>query len=106
MAKKLKPTFHQVRDLSRFLRVPFGYLLLDELPKDHLPLLEFRTVDTEAIEHPSRELVNTIYDMQLKQKWLWDVRIADSMERLHFVNSLPYNEDIDHLNVANAIRAY
>lgn len=49
ISQERDPTFNQLKDLSSYLRITFGYLLLQE----HIPLLEFRTIDTEAIEHPS-----------------------------------------------------
>ena len=62
--KELDPTFIQLKDLSSYLRIPFGYLLLKNPAQEHILILEFRTIDTEAIQHPNRELIDTVSDME------------------------------------------
>src|SRR5690625_2242688 len=67
MNNELDPTFNQLKSLSSYLRIPFGYLLLKSPAKEKIPLLQFRTIDTESIQKPSRELIDTIFDMERKQ---------------------------------------
>lgn len=105
MKAELSPTFNQVTDLSRFLRVPFGYLLLETRVEEEIPLLEFRTVDTDAVQEPSRELIDTIYDMERKQAWLRDAYLAENREKLNFVGYLDQTKDTNHLEVAEQIRS-
>lgn len=80
-----QPTFNQLNALSKFLRIPFGYLLLKSPVKEDLPLLEFRTIETESIQNPSRELIDTINDMESKQQWLREAFIEEGKDNLDFV---------------------
>jgi len=103
--KELDPTFNQLNELSRFLRVPFGYLLLETPVTEEIPLLQFRTVDTDAIQKPSRELIDTIHDMERKQAWLRDIYNSEGRGKLDFVGSLRVDKDTDQLLIAERIRA-
>lgn len=69
-----KPTLNQLKDLSKKAQIPFGYFFLDNTPKENLPLLKFRTIDNVGIERPSRNLVDTIHNMELKQSWISEER--------------------------------
>lgn len=102
--KELDPTFNQLKELSGFLRIPFGYLLLKKPAQEQISLLKFRTIDTDAIEHPSRELIDTIKDMERKQAWLRGTFITLKREPLKFVGSLEMEQDRDPVQIANHIR--
>ncbi|GAF37851.1 ImmA/IrrE family metallo-endopeptidase [Lentilactobacillus farraginis] len=69
-----KPTLNQLKDLSKKAQVPFGYFFLDNAPKEDLPLLKFRTINNVDIDRPSRNLVDTIHAMELKQSWISEDR--------------------------------
>lgn len=101
---ELNPTYNQLVDLSKFLRIPFGFLLVKTPVDEELPLLEFRTIDTEAIQNPSRELIDTIYDMERKQEWLRDNLIEDGLDPLDFVGVFKNKKSISHIEVVNKIR--
>ncbi|MBY7144549.1 ImmA/IrrE family metallo-endopeptidase [Virgibacillus sp. NKC19-3] len=101
---ELDPTFNQLNDLSRFLSVPLGYLLIKTPFKEDMPLLEFRTVDTAAIHNPSRELIDTIEDMERKQEWLRESFIEEGRDKLNFVGALNPDKDDNHLQIAAYIR--
>lgn len=101
---ELNPTLNQLKDLSCYLRVPFGYLLLKTPAEEHLPLLEFRTIDTESIQSPSGELVDTILDMERKQNWLRNTLIEEGKEKLNFVDIFDRNKNISHLEMVEKIR--
>jgi len=102
--KELSPTYNQLVDLSKYLRVPFGYLLIQTPVVEDLPLLEYRTIDTESILNPSRELVDTIYDMERKQDWLRNKLIEDGVEPLSYVGIFENNTDINYKVIVNKIR--
>jgi len=101
---ELNPTYNQLVDLSKFLRIPFGFLLVKTPIDEELPLLEFRTIDTEAIQNPSRELIDTIYDMERKQEWLRDNLIEDGRDPLDFVGVFKNKKSISHIEAADKIR--
>src|SRR5699024_1851713 len=100
---ELNPTYNQLVDLSKFLRIPFGFLLVKTPVNEELPLLEFRTIDTEAIQTPSRELIDTIYDMERKQEWLRDNMIEDGNDPLDFVGI--FKKNITYMQAADRIRS-
>lgn len=100
-----KPTFNQLVELSKYLRIPFGYLLLKTPVTEELPLLDFRTIDSESIQNPSRELVDTIYDMERKQAWLREKLIEEGNDPLYYVGLFKNEKDISHLQIAEEIRA-
>lgn len=100
--EELSPTYNQLVELSKYLRVPFGYLLVKTPVVEELPLLDFRTIDTESILHPTRELVDTIHDMERKQDWLRNRLIEERSEPLPYVGV--FNEDANYLDIADKIR--
>jgi len=102
--KELSPTYNQLVDLSKYLRVPFGYLLIQTPVVEDLPLLEYRTIDTESILNPSRELVDTIYDMERKQDWLRNKFIEEGIEPLSYVGVFENKTDINYKVIVNKIR--
>lgn len=101
---EVKPTYNQLVNLSKFLRVPFGYLLLEEPVKEDIPLLDFRTVDTEAIYKPSRELIDTIQDMEMKQAWYREQMVEAENDPLRFVGIVKDINNISVIKMVNDIR--
>ncbi|WP_158554235.1 ImmA/IrrE family metallo-endopeptidase [Macrococcoides goetzii] len=88
------PTYNQVVELSNFLNVPFGYLLLDEPPNDEFEMLDFRTIGTKEINKPSRNLIDTVSDMKRRQEWMKNFLIQEGYEKNHLYNVLDNNDDI------------
>lgn len=67
-----KPTVKQLQGMSLSAKVPFGYFFLNQVPHEDYPLLKYRTVDNVEIEKPSRDLIDVMTDMAMKQEWLSD----------------------------------
>lgn len=88
------PTFNQVIDLSKFLNIPFGYLLLDEPPNDEIEALSFRTIGTKEIEKPSRELIDTISDMRRRQEWMREYLISEGYEQNQLFKTIEISDDV------------
>src|SRR5688500_4849646 len=66
------PTFRQAQKMAKQLRIPFGYLFLEEPPEEDVPLPDFR-------RHPaptglSLDLQDVISDVLRKQDWYRDYR--------------------------------
>lgn len=68
------PTLRQLGKLSKRAGVPFGYFFLSTVPNEDLPVLKFRAINNERIIQPSRELIDQINDIEIKQSWLRDER--------------------------------
>jgi len=82
------PTFNQIEEASRATGIPFGYFFLSTPPKEDRTLLEYRTVDSLELEKPSRNLLDTIHDMEQIQEWAKNQMVADGFSELEFVGSM------------------
>ena len=82
-----KPTFTDIENLSKKTKVPFGYFFLNEPPKEDLPILEYRTVDSVEIAKPSRELIDTISYMEFVQSYLCEFRRENGYEKCEVVGT-------------------
>ena len=65
-----KPTFNQIEDFSKKANIPLGYFFLQTPPVEQIDLLEYRTVDSVQLANPSRNLVDTIHEMENIQDWM------------------------------------
>ncbi|MDR1736070.1 MAG: ImmA/IrrE family metallo-endopeptidase [Oscillospiraceae bacterium] len=97
-----QPTFNQLEDFSQKTRIPFGYFFLSTPPTEKFKILEFRTVDSISLQNPSRDLMDTVRQMENVQEWMREYVIGSNGEKVSFVGSLPSNRDA--LSVAVAIR--
>ncbi|MEK4168380.1 ImmA/IrrE family metallo-endopeptidase [Staphylococcus sp. FSL W8-1268] len=95
MKNESSPTFNQLEQLSSYLNLPFGYLLLDTPPKEDIELLNFRTIDSEEHGEPSRELIDTIYDMETKKEWMREFLIEEGYAKNSIVNSINLEDDFN-----------
>lgn len=82
------PTFNQVEEASRATGIPLGYFFLTIPPKEELPLLDYRTVDSLELQKPSRNLVDTIHNMEQIQEWAKEELVRSGASVLPFVGSL------------------
>jgi Zn-dependent peptidase ImmA (M78 family) len=89
------PTFAKLEDVSNKTHIPLGYFFLTEPPKEDLPILEYRTMDSASVQNPSRELIDTVYHMENIQNWMHDYRVDNIGEPLPFVGSLKGEKNSD-----------
>lgn len=87
-----RPTFKQVETVSKAIHIPFGYFFLQSPPVETFPVLQYRTIDGLNEGNPSRDLIDTINDMESVQEWMHDYMIASGYDRLQFVASC-HNEN-------------
>ena len=85
------PTFNQIEETSKATGIPLGYFFLATPPIESLPLLDYRTVDSLELERPSRNLIDTIHNMEQVQDWTKDQLISEGAEPLDFVSSMSEN---------------
>ena len=80
-------TFKEVDDLAKRTHTPVGYLYLPEPPNDDLPIADFRTRTGVSPNRPSPDLLDTIYQMQLRQAWMREEMIYQGESPLDFVGA-------------------
>jgi Zn-dependent peptidase ImmA (M78 family)/transcriptional regulator with XRE-family HTH domain len=81
-----KPTFRQAQQWASLAHVPFGYLFLNEPPKEVLPLPDLRTVGSAAAPAaPSVDLLDTVRDVLKKHEWYLDYLKDQERAPLPFV---------------------
>ena len=78
-------TFNEVDDLAKHTNTPVGYLYLSEPPDDSLPIADFRTRTGVSPQRPSPNLLDTVYQMQLRQAWMREEVISQEDPPLAFV---------------------
>jgi Zn-dependent peptidase ImmA (M78 family) len=96
------PTFAKIKEISKKAHIPLGYFLLKTPPVEKLPLLNYRTIDSYSIPNASRELIDTIYQMEAIQEWVRDYRLSAETEKLNFATSR--NNAMNPLQIAKSIR--
>jgi len=99
---KAYPTLKQVERFAKATRTPVGYLFLQEPPTENIPIPDFRTRSNQYREHPSPNLLDTIYICQQRQEWYRNFARSACEEPLSFVGSVSVTDDI--IRVAANIR--
>lgn len=97
-----KPTFNQIEDVSKATGIPFGYFFLKTPPNEDISFVEYRTVDSIELQNPSRDLIDTMHDMELIQDWTKDYIKAAGEPSIQFVGK--YNNISDYTILADRIR--
>jgi len=94
------PTYNQIKAVSRDTRIPLGYFFLKTPPEEKIKLLEYRTVKNQEFEQPSRDLVDTIEEMERIIEWTNDNLKAEGADMNPVVGKLKKVTDV------NAIARY
>lgn len=89
-----EPTLKQLETFAQATHTPFGYFFLPEPPVEQVPIPDFRTIDNELIEHPTPDLLDTIYICQQRQEWYRDFARTTSEPPLSFVGSVRRTDDV------------
>lgn len=63
-------------------------------PVEQIELLEYRTLDSIELANPSRNLIDTIHEMESIQDWMRDYRKEMHYDTCSIVNSLENNSNI------------
>lgn len=82
------PTFKQIEEFSKKSNIPLGYFFLQTPPVEKIELLEYRTIDSLELVNPSRNLIDTIFEMERIQDWMKEYRQDTGFDILPLVGSL------------------
>lgn len=85
-----------LKKLERFAQAthaPFGMLFLDRPPEEPLPIRDFRQAPGLQPRRPSLNLLQTIYNCQLRQTWLSQHLQSESEKALAFVASATTDDE-------------
>lgn len=91
------PTFNQVEEVSKATGIPFGYFFLETPPTENHSILEYRTIDSLKLEKPSRNLVDTIHNMEQIQDWAKNQMVSEGFIPLTFVGTMKSNASVQSL---------
>ena len=83
----VNPTFKQLQGFAKDARVAEGWLHCSEPPELKLEIPDMRTVGDEPITDPSPDLIDTIFDCQIRQDWFAGFAEAVGRAELEFVGS-------------------
>lgn len=81
ISKEKEPTLRQLEEFANFTYVPFGYMFLSRPPRPYRTRTEFRTINNK-LPNMSKNLKDTVKDMELKQDWMIEHRRDLGYERL------------------------
>lgn len=97
-----QPTFNQLEKVSKALGIPFGYFFLQTPPNEDLSIVEYRTIDSIALTKPSRNLIDTLHDMEQIQDWMHNYLLSIESDKLKFVGAL--KNETSSIDIAKYIR--
>ena len=97
------PTFNQIEAVSKSTGIPLGYFFLQTPPIENIALVNYRTINSELLSNPSRNLIDTIHDMDNVQTWVREYQITNGNMPCEFVGA--YKNENNPITLANAIRS-
>ncbi len=92
---EVRPTLKQLEQFAKATHTPVGYLFLPEPPVERIPIPDLRTIGNQRIEHPSPDLLDTLYICQQRQEWYRDFARSLGEESLPFVGSARLTSEIE-----------
>lgn len=101
-----RPTLRQVENFAKATRTPVGYLFLSKPPVERIPLPDFRAGTNVFREHPSPDLLETVYVCQQRQEWYRDYARSAGEEPLPFAGSVRLTSEVEMaaLSIRHALR--
>ncbi len=85
---KKTPTFNQIETVSKATGIPLGYFFLQTPPIENLALVDYRTIDSVELNNPSRDLINTMHDMEQVQDWMRNQLVSEDTAPAEFVGAM------------------
>lgn len=89
------PSFSKAVKLATVLRVPFGYLFLDNPPQIEVPLPDFRKFPADAEPRPpSVDLLDVLFSTLAQQDWYKEYALEHRAQPLPFVSSFTIRSEV------------
>ncbi len=88
-----RPTFRQAQTLARVLRIPFGYLYLDEPPLDVVLIPDLRTLGSKANSALSIDLIDLLSSVLRRHDWYKERMVELGAESIPFVGRFTTSDD-------------
>jgi len=98
------PTFKQLQDLAKKIKLPMGYFFLTEPPVEKLPIPYYRTERSTSPAKPSPELMDTLFAMQRRMHWLREYLLENEQAKLDFVGIAKLTDSSQ--SIAESIRSH
>lgn len=92
-----QPTFRQIEALSKKSNIPLGYFFLQKPLEEKIGMLEYRTIDSIQLQNPSRELIDTMHQMEAIRDWMREYRKNEGYEPNCYVASLKNENNIQRI---------
>lgn len=96
---EVKPTLKQIERFAKTVHAPVGYLFLQEPPVERVPIPDLRTVGNQYIDHPTPDLLETVYICQQRQEWYRDFARSMGETAYPFVGAANLANDIETIAV-------
>lgn len=74
-------TKRQIQEFSKKTHIPFGYFFRKKPPKEEFPFAQFRTVNSQKLTQPSRELIDTYKNMAEIKDWMSEYLEKEAFNR-------------------------
>lgn len=88
------PTVKQLEEFAKRVHIPFGYLFLQEPPKEQIPFPFFRTGGNQT-NLVSINVYDTILILQRRQDWLTDYLLENEEKPLPYVGKFNSNANFE-----------
>jgi Zn-dependent peptidase ImmA (M78 family) len=85
-----QPTIRQAQILAKSYKRPFALFFLPDIPRDFMPLQDFRKSGSKSLTTSS---IFIIREIQQKQRWISDVYSENQEEKLPFVGRFNINDN-------------
>lgn len=95
-----QPTLKQLEGFAKATHTPIGYLFLREPPVERVPIPDLRTIASERADHPSPDMLDTIYLCQRRQAWYSDWMRSMGEEPRSFVGSARLDSPVEATGAA------
>ena len=82
------PTLKQIEKFARATGTAVGYFFLPEPPEEQIPIPDLRTIGDSAVNRPSGNLLDTVYQCQQRQDWYREYARSSGLHELGWVGSL------------------